>query len=195
MLLPLNVLAQEEGEEEHSLTENSRALQFGIGENFRLTSFNGTAFSYKRHTAVDRANRITFGFLNLFIRNNRTETDDSASRRVDSSMFVGYSWMHYLRSGTDILPYFGYGPRLNLGYNNVRQPNDATDSGFSIGLSGVVYTGVEWFFHSSMSLHAEYRASLFARQTYNKWDSSSDSRNTVIGLGSGGVLFGVSAYF
>jgi len=117
VLLPLNLFAQEEGEEKYSLTETSRALQFSIGENFQLTSFTGTAFSYKRHTAVDRAIRITFGFDNQFIRTYRTESDDISYRRITSGFFAGYSWMHYLRSETDILPYFGYVPQLNFNYD------------------------------------------------------------------------------
>jgi len=71
--------AQEEGDTEpnNSLSENSRALQFGIGENFRLTSFTGSAFSYKRHTAaivqIELASALTIDLTDSVIQMRRIQ--------------------------------------------------------------------------------------------------------------------------
>lgn len=190
--------AQEEGgtEANNSLSENSRALQFGIGENFRLTNFKGSAFSYKRHTAADRANRIGLSFDNQFNRRSDPDVDDSATNRTRLNLNVNYTWMHYTDPEADVKLYYGYGPGLNVLYEKQDPPgedNSTTITGF--GLNGIAYTGVEWHFHHSLSLHAEYRASLMFNRSSLSRDAASDSRDTNILLRSNGVMFGLSAYF
>lgn len=190
--------AQEEGgtEANNSLSENSRALQFGIGENFRLASFSGSAFSYKRHTAADRANRISLSFDNRFNRASNPDEEDSAVHRTRLSLNLNYTWMRYTDPGADVKLYYGYGPGFNVLHEKHNPPGDDNSStNTGLGLYGIAYTGVEWFFHDSLSLHAEYRASLmFNRSSHNR-DSASDFRYTNVMLRSNGVRFGLSAYF
>jgi hypothetical protein len=118
--------AQDEGETEpnHSLHENSRALQFGIGENFRLSNFDGTAFSYKRQTAADRANRISLSFDNRFNRTSDPDAEDSALHRTRFSLNLNYTWMRYTDPGADVKLYYGYGPGINVLYDKQNPPGD-----------------------------------------------------------------------
>jgi hypothetical protein len=56
LALPLRSIAQQS--DSKPLTENSKALQFQIGSNFTLTSFQGAALSYKHHLKPLRAIRV-----------------------------------------------------------------------------------------------------------------------------------------
>lgn len=199
LVYPLStVYAQVSGdiETENPLTANSRSLQFGIGENFSLNSFTGTAFSYKRHTAQNQANRIGFSLNNSLQSAGDPDVDNSDNVNTLLSLNATYTWMHYLNSETEVKPYFGYGPGLSFSYNKQNPPGDdnsITNTG--LGLSGVAYTGVEWFFHRSLSLHAEYGVSLsFTRLSVTR-DAANDTSETLLRLGSNGVMFGISAYF
>jgi len=104
--------------------------------------------------------------------------------------------MHYTDPGADVKLYYGYGPGFNVLYDKHNpQGDDNSSSNTGLGLYGIAYTGVEWLFHDSLSLHAEYRASLrFNRNSHNR-DDASDFRDTNIMLRSNGVMFGLSAYF
>ena len=180
----------------NSLSENSRALQFGIGENFRLSNFDGSAFSYKRHTAANRANRIALSFDNQFNRLSDPDVDDSETNRTRLSLNMNYTWMHYTDPEADVKLYYGYGPGFSFLYDNQNPPGDDNSTTISgLGLYGTAYTGVEWFFHHSISLHAEYRGTLMFSRISQSRDAASDSRDTSIRLRSNGVMFGLSAYF
>jgi hypothetical protein len=63
LALPLKSIAQQSGSK--PLTENSKALQFQIGSNFTLTSFQGAALSYKHHLKPLRAIRVGSELLSV----------------------------------------------------------------------------------------------------------------------------------
>lgn len=181
---------------DHSLAPNSKSLQFGIGQNFTLSSYSGTAFSYKRHTTSFKANRIGLSLNNSFVTSKDPDAEGSENKTTAFNLNATYTWMNYTDPAADIKFYYGYGPGFGFSYdkeNPAGENNSISSNGLS--LSAVAYTGVEWFFHGSISLHAEYGGSLaLSRLSVNR-EAGNDSRLTTLRLGSNGVMFGISAYF
>lgn len=188
------------------LVEGSRALQFQISDNFNLNSFSGTLFSYKRHLSEDRANRIG---LSLNSQYTTSDFPDNENDREDSitdlNLGMEYTRMHYTNPESEIKFYYGYGPGINFGYDRtvIDETNSkSTNQSVLYGISGIGYAGVEWFFHSSMSLHAEYRGAV--RMSHRRVKQTTESNvnedtnrlnSTSFSLGGDGVRFGLSVYF
>ena len=205
-LLTFTIAQAQDTKQSSPLAEGSTALQFKISEYFNLNSFSGTLFSYKRHLSEDRANRIG---LNLNTRYTTSDFPDNENEREDSvadiSLGIEYTRMHYTNPDSEIKFYYGYGPAVNFGYD--RSVRDQTNSESerqttSYGISGIGYAGVEWFFHSSMSLHAEYLGSIRVthRRTKvttesNVTDDTNRTNTTSFSLRGNGVRFGLSVYF
>lgn len=181
---------------DHSLAPYSKSLQFGIGENFTLNSYSGTAFSYKRHTTSLKANRIGLSLNNDFSTSKDPDVENSESKTTFISLNATYTWMNYTDPAADIKFYYGYGPGIGFSHDKENPPGEENSlSTNSLNLSAVAYSGVEWFFHRSISLHAEYGGSLsLIRNSINR-DAGNDSRYTSLRLNSNGVMFGISAYF
>lgn len=192
----------------HSFGKGSRALQFQINNNFSLSSFSGSAFSYKRQISENRAHRISLGIQNLLI--NLSEPDspnEEESLNFDSNISTSFTWMNYLYPENDIKFYYGYGPGLHFGYQTSENEDvniKTTQTTFNWGISGYGYSGVEWFFHPSISLHAEYRALIradFRTRENSILNKQTDDENTnkfkgnILSLSGNGVRFGLSVYF
>lgn len=181
----------------HSLTEDSKALQFSITENFTLRSFGGNLFSYNWHSSDDRVNRISIGMQNRFLKETDTDTDEELRRSVDVNLNLNYSRIHYSNIENNIKFYFGYGPGVNF-IHNYRTSSNANirSTGGGVSLQGL--TGVQWFFHPSISVHSEYGASLRAIFIQEKIENELGTTNSDINLYSlsgDGVRFGLSVYF
>jgi hypothetical protein len=188
------------------LQEGSRALQFQISDNFNLNSFSGTLFSYKRHLSEDRANRIGLSLNSQYTTNDFPDNEnDREDSLTDFNLGMEYTRMHYTNPDSEIKFFYGYGPRINFGYD--RTVIDETNSKLTnqsalYGISGIGYAGVEWFFQSSISLHAEYRGAISinhrrlkqATET-NVSEDTSRVNSTSFRLGGDGVRFGLSVYF
>lgn len=182
------------------LSEDSRALQFRITDNFNLSSFTGSLFSYKWHISSDNAHRIGLSLNTVY-----AERDDTFGSRgeidlsnLDFNIFINFSWMHYLNPGADMKFYYGYGPGVSLGYsqgtNSREDGSKLTGTTKRYAIAALGYAGVEWFFHHTMSLHAEYGASL--RFSYrNREIGISETEDKVVRAGGDGVKFGISVYF
>jgi len=205
-LLTLSIAHGQENESPLPMQEGSKALQFQISDNFNLSSFSGSVFSYKRHISEVRANRIG---LNLTSRYSMAKYPDSEIERDDTDLGfqlgIEFTRMHYTDPNAEIKFYYGYGPGINVGLNRiVRNQANTTNTirDAHYGISGIGYAGVEWFFHSSMSLHAEFRGSIQlnhrrAKQSREEEFSEESNRNnrTTVTLGGDGVRFGLSVYF
>ncbi len=156
-----NGLAQEP-EQSSPFHEGAKALQFQISENFNLESFSGTLFAYKRYLSEDRANKIGLSLNSQYITSDFPDNEnDREDSLTDLNLGVEYTRMHYTNPDSEIKFYYGYGPGINFGYD--RTVIDETNSKLTnqstlYGISGIGYAGVELFFHSSMSLHAEYQS-------------------------------------
>ena len=205
-LLTFTIAQAQDTEQPSPLAEGSKALQFQISDNFNLNSFSGTLVSYKRHLSEDRANRIG---LSLNSRYTTSDFPDDDNERDDSdtdiSLGIEYTRMHYTNPDSEIKFYYGYGTGVNFGYDrSVRDETNLkiTDRSALYGISGIGYAGVEWFFHSSMSLHAEYRGAIRlshrrAKRTTesNSVEDTNRNNGTSFSLGGDGVRFGLSVYF
>src|SRR5699024_10398661 len=108
---------------------------------------------------------------------------------------ASYTWMNYINPENDIKFYYGYGPGINVGYAHTESGDtmieDVTTTQYGIAALG--YAGVEWFFHKSMSIHAEYGASL--RFKMRKIDGIQETEDKIFRFGGDGVKLGISAYF
>ncbi len=202
LFVTITTVYSQSPEQESQLTENSRALQFGITENFTLSSFQGTVFSYKWHTAENRANRISLSLSSEIFDQSGEDSELDSQFRINFTAAFNLTRIHYTNPDNDIKFYFGYGPGFDVLYNRVesraRQFSTKTrQAGLSVSFSGL--GGVEWFFHRSMSLHAEYRGSVrYAHQRDRReLDLQEDSSSNInrVGLGGDGVRFGLSVYF
>ena len=200
------------------------ALQFQIGSNFTLHSFQDGIISYLKHTSPDFALRFS-----IILNSNYNEIDNTVDQSIDGGapihsnepttnerfgLGLNTQFMFYRKGLYDILFYCGAGP--TIGYNYLRQEitsnNDSNNNTttrqnkvtyFYGGLSGVA--GVEWFFTKGMSLCAEYGASLIYSSQTQKTISESTGVNVTRSMGNAdshgfsfgetNVRFGLSVYF
>lgn len=185
--------------QEAQLSDSSRALQFQISEDF-LSSFTGSVISYKWHLSADEARRLGVSLNASYLARELTSTpgNNNTANSSNINISVVFSWMYYINPDAVIKFYYGYGPALSFGYgeSQIESPNgtkrEVTNTRYSIAALG--YAGVEWFFLPSMSLHAEYRASISV-SSINEEGERSESEGTNFRLGGNGVLFGLSVYF
>jgi hypothetical protein len=205
--IPFCLSHAQESEQYHSLQQGSKALQFQISGNFTLNPFTGTALSYKHQVSQHRARRIGISLESRYYERDYPESMvDMNENNLDVSFGVEYTWMNYTNPESDIKFYYGYGPGIRVQYDktdNLFDNRTSESLRSSFGLSGIGYTGVEWFFRSNMSLHAEYRASARINYTREKNRVEVDGietqntgrRTTMVTLNGDGVLFGLSVYF
>ncbi len=215
--IPAAIAQENEDPESSSLTEDSRAFQFRVTNNFNLSSFHGSAFSYKWHKSESNARRLGIGFNNwyqheddsIIHENDESAENESGNKRMDFNISVNYDWIHYPNSDSEFQFFYGYGPEVRTGFRRNKDENDdrtSTENSIegAIGLAG--FSGIEWFFHRSMSLHAEYRASAIftyvqvdleieASEDSSFNDSEQTIKRSIIELKSRGVRFGLSVYF
>lgn len=166
-----------------TLTEDSKALQFQIGSNFTLTSFQGSAFSFKYHLKPELAFRIG---VSLDLNNGSSDKNQNNLNYNDSlynyTKVINMNYYNYkVRFNTNIILYsknsfglyffYGVGPFLSVGLVNQKftetpillnyptsvYNSETKEKELSLGLTGV--GGVEWFISKSISIHAEYSLS------------------------------------
>jgi len=205
IFLPFSLsLAQQEKSNDNPLATNSKALQFQISDNFNLASFSGSVISYKWQLSENRAKRIGVSLNNQFVTQDFPDAD-----RDENTLFfntsVEYTWLNYTDPTSDIKFYYGYGPVVSFRFNRNETDDENTNSTsrdvwYGAGATG--FAGGEWFFHSSMSLHAEYRAGVqvlhqrFSRDIEDSLgDEDINEYSTIISFGGNGVRFGLSIYF
>ena len=202
LAIPFTVIKAQQADTTSSLAEGNYALQFQISEHFNIGSFRGSALSYKRHYADSKAHRIGLSFSNhnRWDRFDRDNSFDGSNQNEESawsvSLGASYTWMRYTNPDEDVKFYYGYGPGIN--FSSYTRDQNGSSYRLSVGASGIAYAGVEWFFQRSMSLHAEYGASLRISRRRTKVTNENNRRHThdtLISLGGNGVQFGISAYF
>lgn len=208
ILLLANNPVTAQQEQSHSLQEDSNALQFRISPNFTLSSFTGATVSYKMHKADDKATRIGIGIATTFQdREFPDRANNPTIENFDLFLNASYTWMNYVDPDAVIKVFYGYGPGLNFAYDKNFDGDDNVEQTVKdrlFGLEALGYAGVEWFFHPSVSIHAEYGAALglnFER-TLNRQEilgtgtvNEDEIKTTTIDLRPTNVLFGISVYF
>ena len=185
----------------HSLSEGANALQFQVTNGLSLDSFYGTALSFKKQLSNARANRIGITFQNNYSWTTYPDSEQDSSG-ISLNFALNYTWMNYVNPDHAVKFYYGYGPEISLSYRRASEFREiggrSINKGARYGISGLAFTGIEWFFQSSLSLHAEYIGSLLLYYSNNKLSSDSfHTRHSQKGitLSGNGVRVGISAYF
>lgn len=198
------------------IEDDSKCLQFQIGSNFRLSSFQGSTISFKKHLSGTSAYRI-----GLLLSGNIEDRSDFVDYKTDSldirqirdyddlGLSISGQYLKYV-PGRHTYFYYGCGPKISISksYDKTQpedystgnwQPSSPAGKSYSmtykIGL--ITVAGCEVFISKSISIHSEYIQSISYQYRRSKHPSSS---YTVIGkyhtfsLSGGGVLFGCSFY-
>ena len=204
-LAPAAVAAAADEAADGPMRPGAWAIQFGIGDNFTLNSVSGGAVSVKRHSSAKVAWRagVSFGLSDLSSDRSTETPDTTFLEEADfdgQSIGVELDRLHYFGAGPAVHPYFGYGPRG--GWSSSHSSNDSYDreqDSWSAGVGAVF--GAEYRASSAIGIHAEYRASFqYTSRTLEDRSLILDGdvlrgEDTSWTLSSGGVRFGLSAYF
>ncbi len=217
--------AQTQQAEESPFSENSQALQFSIGDNFSLHSFQGATISYKHHlqqlTALRVGLTVTFGASSNettsgITAENGTYGANQTQDLTNILVQLGGQKIWYVENPSRVFFYFGGGPTVAMSHNStnredmqnpqgssaVKSTSEQSSTGLSVGISGLA--GVECFAAKSISLHAEYGVNFGyswtkSESTQNAPPPNSsvknESRITSWSFSSPGVTFGISVYF
>ena len=204
-LAPAAVAAAADETTEGPMRPGAWAIQFGIGDNFTLNSFSGGAVSVKRHSSAKLAWRagVSFGLSDLSSERSTETPDTTFLEEADldvQSIGVELDRLHYFGAGPAVHPYFGYGPRGT--WSSSHTSADLYDRELDYWSAGVgAVFGAEYRASSAIGIHAEYRASFqYVSRTQEERSLSVDAdirrfEDTSWTLSSGGVRFGLSAYF
>lgn len=188
------------------LDEGAWALQFQIGENVTLNSFQGGTISAKRHTSATRAYRFGLSLSASYIGEEEPERDQNRQ-----SLALDAQLVQYPNTDKDVRLYYGGGPTASFSRRKSFREGDEKDYtvtstavDWGVGVSGIV--GAEWFVRRDISLSAEYRTDLrFERRTTDTDVEINDvgvvvavSENpdlNVLRFSARGVRLGLSVYF
>jgi len=187
----INIFAQDSTQ--NSLKQNKFALQFQIGGNFSLRSFQGTIFSCKYHIYDNSA--LRFGFsLSSNTEIFHTENDNSRTNAEFHTFGINIQYIKYLKTVEDISLFVGTGPHYYRYFYKSSSSSSYGSNNWYLGLSGII--GVEWFFKKNMSLSAEYGLLIY----YQKYLDTNQSGNTTHNIESINTTdndmlkFGISIY-
>jgi len=188
------------------------ALQFQITDNFQLSNFQGSVLSGKYHfssrDAVRLGLEIIFGDSEAEVELNNLDTNTVDQSAEDSSRFgftINSQYIHYIRGTDDISLFGGVGPFFQhykstrtreIVEDEIETSSESETSHFSTGIDLIV--GVEWWFHKSMSLSAEYGLKFSYSSTNNEFKDDTvegESEQTSFNISGNHVNFGITVYF
>lgn len=194
------LLANQPGEDQPSskpLVPLSRALQFQLGDNFKLSSFEGSTISYKVFRTPNQELRLALSISGEVRQSDRNSNSERNYGTSDSILNATSSWneenryvnfrlgayqLNHFSSSTGISGYWGGGPFVL--YNRahlVRETNagdpdspwnkhdDAIVSAMGIGVQAIF--GTEWRFTDAVGLTAEYQP--YVSYTYENRENTS----------------------
>ncbi len=201
----------------------SRALMFGLGSNFNLTSFQGGVFSYKWFTSTTRAHRFTtdLGFRYMTTDDTRrTESEiNDETNILDANVRINYDLLSYNQVSRSVYSYWGVGPTVRFqivdsewtrttssGNQPISSKIDETE--YQVGLGASFTVGAEWFVHSGISISAEYALNVSYNianrdreltsgitQTNPGSTIEEEGSTSSINLDGSGARVGISVYF
>ena len=191
------------------------ALQFQIGQNFTLSSFQGSVLSGKYNFSENDAVRLGLS-IGVFKSDNNTlngiSNPSSTTGFTQNVLSNNYGiLLQYIRNNyldNNLNFYFGGGPTFSYGVSRnetldmqsnsiINSNNYSKDYGISACL------GIEWYFNKSMSLSAQYGIAFDyseAIQNSNSADNNTQvsysvHKSTGYQINPNSVLFGLSVYF
>jgi hypothetical protein len=162
----ISVNAQQIDSTKNSLQKHSWSLQFAIGSDFRLQSFQGLMVSLKYHFTVRSAVRFGIGFSGEQNIGHITNeyVNNSLYNYNNARIYTVCSYLLYFKPKSIINLYFGIGPRFSYSHSYSMQDYTDPNSGRSksesnawrAGIQGTF--GAEWFPANFISIFAEYLA-------------------------------------
>lgn len=209
----------------NSLRAGSWSLQFQIGENFDLESFEGSVVSLKRHFSPGAALRLGLSFgavvSDQSLESESTVADTSMQTVTgvqdhdEQHIEVTLEYLGYPNPDSKMNLFWGVGPFLSLSrsQSDVSQKltlsegedvRSISEECRSWAVGAVALLGVEWFATKAISLHAEYGLAI----AYTSWKTERERSDNVYsqvtvderaedewGVNGKQVLFGLSVYF
>ena len=177
------------------VTERTWAVQFGIRNNFTLSSFQGGTISVQHNLSPASALRLGVTLNGAF--NDGTSEDRYVNASNLTSMTsvnnggnsqtvgldVAYLW--YVNPGEVLLLYVGTGPHVSYNHStgdqtmlgqasdNTWQRTMSTATNTSWGMGDESVLGAEWYPARWVSLHAEYE--FVIQHEWNRMEGSSPS--------------------
>ncbi len=173
--------AQDGSSERTPLEQGAWALQFGIGANFTLTSFQGTTIALKYQLSDKSAIRGGITISGSTSNGNNTASgfvadtsygavpENSSADASNVSFVLQYLW--YMNPSGPVHFYLGLGPSVSYSYANSSSDNStltavkthgywvrtvSTSNSRQWGIGGTGVAGVEWFANQWLSIRAEY---------------------------------------
>lgn len=215
----VNLHAQEaEPKSENGLKAGSWSLQFSITNNFRLSSFEGTLISAKKHFSDKKALRFGLTLSGNTLNSNeeiedfRADTlankNDNTDESDNFSFGFNTHFLYYPAPTNTVNIYWGVGPSFSIALSTKESSRTASENqsqtsekrtSISVGVSSAL--GVEWFVSKNFSFIAEY--GLQASYLYFKGEKSSESSSVRTDITNrkefrvnrDSVKFGLSVYF
>lgn len=188
------------------------ALQFQIDDDFQLSNFQGTIFSGKYHFSNRDAIRlglsITFDDAESETETSRPDTNlvNTSSRDLNRiNIVINAHYLYSLFITGDIGFFLGLGPFLKYEYsknkffhNTLPSEYSRTETSKGYGVGADLIGGVEWLFHESMSLSAEYglRFIYLSREVTDDREAYREkSDEDYYRISGSNVKFGLTVYF
>lgn len=210
--------AQTDHSEGQYLSDSSRALQFQIGSNFTLNSFQGSTISFKYHLSrtsafraglsIDLSSTDGEGNSGSFISDTVSSIADQNSDMSSYMVQFRTQYIYNINPGSKFLLYTGAGPlfgydksqgKSETEYQYPRQApiKSISDQKRTMGYAGISgLMGVEWFASSGISLSAEYGLDIryfWTKQEQTQQNlqiNSSKVRNTTSIKSTGWEIYG-----
>lgn len=203
ILFSQSITAQEKMVARDGFQEGFKAMQFGIGDNFRLTSFGGTHFSFVRFESDNKSTFVrAYLNLNYFKEENEQESenefpmdsqlnsqfiDENTSNEFNGDIRVYLGNTSYIETKSDVLPYFSKSIFIGTGINSSTDENSANEldtptdrretnrSRFVPQLGAAASFGIEFFIAKNISLLAQ--SGLEFRYAYINDESDFSNQN------------------
>ncbi len=160
------------------------ALQFSVTDFLKFAGYEGSALSLKYHFNDRSALRIgistEFGNSTNDLKNKDSQDSLASTTHRDNDSYrftINIPYLYYVHPQKSIKLYLGFGPSFSYEYAYSESRQLSLSSSYNTQKStryvyGILaLSGVEWFFHSNMSLSLQYglRLSYFDKhQTTNK---------------------------
>jgi hypothetical protein len=201
LLVPAAARAQD-AERAHSLEPGAWALQFSIGGNFRLESFNGSTISLKRHSSARSAWQLglspSFGSAQEKRTIGPSDSITVMDRDSDTAgLEIDLNYTRYPRPGRTMNLFWTLGPEVSWSRGSQSEVGfEASDRAWSVGLGAKL--GAEWFATKTLSVHAAYGAG-FSYRSFRVTEEFEGAPERTVEfdswtIGGRSVQFGASVY-
>ncbi|MBI5020178.1 MAG: hypothetical protein HZB59_01955 [Ignavibacteriales bacterium] len=209
IILSSQIFAQEDTTaRKHSLYKGMWALQFqidGLINNIRLSDFQGTGISIKKHLTNESAIRLGLSIgtsISTSDEDNYLSDTTLPTKTADDhwySLNIRTQYLHYLTEYSDVKVYLGVGPQINYQWSKREYSSNVSWTKYysvAFGMSGAV--GAEIFITRWISGHVETGASIEYKWEENKstvYGGIRETKRKYFIFSPSSVKLGISLYF